>query len=104
MCSPIEELKARNNHVASFKGFPNNTTPAEAFRTMRPHEARSCYFHNSIAYFAFSSDSDMLNACSSRILHDDRFKLDGRLRILYRTLNSSVLKPSTYNFSNNNKK
>src|SRR5215216_2020256 len=66
----IEDLKARNNFFAGFKGFPNKTTPAEAFRSMRPHEARSCYFYNNIAYFAFSNESDMHRACSARILHN----------------------------------
>jgi hypothetical protein len=92
----IEDLKARNSFVAGFKGFPNKTTPAEAFRSMRPHEACSCYFHNNIAYFAFSNESDMHQACSARILHNG-YKLDGRSRILSRSYN-----PTQQNISGHN--
>jgi uncharacterized protein len=72
----IDKLKSRNSFIVRFKGFPNKTIPAKAFRSMRPHEVCSCYFHNNIAYFAFSNESDMYQVYSAKIFHNEH-KLDG---------------------------
>ena len=46
-------------------------------RSLRPYNGRTCYFHGRIAYVAFASEKDMLDACNGRILHND-YLLNGR--------------------------
>jgi hypothetical protein len=72
----VDELKLRTRFVAGFKGFKEYTTASEAMRTMRPYNGRTCYFHGRIAYFAFATEEDMLNACNIRISHNE-YLLDG---------------------------
>jgi len=82
--TPVDKLKLQNQFVASFKGFKEYTTASEAMRTMRLYNGRTCYFHGRIAYIAFASEEDMLNACKIRISHNE-YLLDGRPRRLNRS-------------------
>ncbi|CAI2201835.1 9097_t:CDS:1, partial [Funneliformis geosporum] len=74
-------------------------------RTMRPYNGRTCYFHGRIAYFAFATEEDMLNACNIRISHNE-YLLDGRPRRLNRPYIpqhtfSSITTPSKTSSYNN---
>ncbi|CAI2199999.1 20094_t:CDS:1, partial [Funneliformis geosporum] len=85
--------------------FKEYTTASEAMRTMRSYNGRICYFHGRIAYFAFATEEDMLNAYNIRILHNE-YLLDGRPRRLSRphtpqhTSLSITTQPKTSSFNN----
>src|SRR3989337_759170 len=99
-----DSLKARNNFVAGFKGFKNNTTPAHALRSLRPFGGKSCYFHNNIAYINFETKTEMDKACSQPINVKNQ-TLYGKPRKLNNPYNppnnipSYIPKPPTRNHS-----
>src|SRR6266511_2629518 len=90
---PADELKLRNTYVVGFKGFKQGTTAAHALRTFRPYNGKTCYFHNNIAYIAFTDENSMNKVCQTTIL-DQGYRLTGKIRTLSKFIQSPDL--STY--------
>ncbi|CAI2184735.1 9004_t:CDS:2, partial [Funneliformis geosporum] len=86
-------------------GFKEYTTASEAMKTMRPYNGRTCYFHGCIAYFAFATEEDMLNACKIRISHNE-YLLDDRSCRLNKSYTpqhtppSILTQPKTFSYNN----
>ncbi|CAI2201115.1 13371_t:CDS:2, partial [Funneliformis geosporum] len=93
------------SNIPGFKGFKEYTIASEAMRTMRPYNRRTCYFHSRIAYFAFATEEDMLNACNIRISHNE-YLLDSRPHRFNRSYTPqhtfSSISPPPKTFSSNN--
>ncbi|CAI2180371.1 9199_t:CDS:2 [Funneliformis geosporum] len=85
------KLELMNSLLVPLPGFVDLDweflNASEAMRTMRPYNRRTCYFHGRIAYFAFTTEDDMLNVCNIKISHNE-YLLDGRSRRLNRSYTS----------------